>query len=186
MPSLRNTSASSSADSGSSFEMRWEPRNTMVTLVPKRVNACASSTAIGPPPQTINDFGAVCTCTASRLVQNGVPSRPGIAGTTGLEPGLSTTARRARKVRWPPSGMETVTSRGPVNRPVPRTSRPPVSVKRLAATASSQLSVASLRMRPATVLKSGVTSTVPAMPGMRSASATTFPARIIILEGMQP
>jgi hypothetical protein len=72
-------------------------------------------------------------------------------------------------------------------RPVPRTKVAPLSVRRSTATLSSQLSVASSRMRVATTDQSGVTSpTEPASPSTRRASARASAARIIIFDGMQP
>ncbi len=69
---------------------------------------------------------------------------------------------------------------------MPRTNRPPLPSKRLTATVSSQVSVASSRMRRATGAQSGVTSEEPAMPGMRRPSASRLAARIIIFDGTHP
>lgn len=99
---------------------------------------------------------------ASRLVQYGVPSRPGTGGTRGRVPVAGTTPRRASNVRSP-----TVTRRGPARRPLPRTSRAPFAAKPSAATWSFQSSVASSRIRSATLVQSGVTTTSPARAGTR-------------------
>ena len=69
---------------------------------------------------------------------------------------------------------------------VPRTNRPPLPVKRSTATLSSQVSVAWSRIRRATGPQSGSTVDEPARPGMRRASASALPARVIIFVGMQP
>lgn len=118
---------------------------------------------------------------ASLFVQYGVPSRPGTGGIRGRVPVASTTPRRASNVRSP-----TATRRGPERRPVPRTSRPPLAARRPAAAWSFQSSVASPRIRPATLPQSGVTTASPARAGTRPASASRFPARIIILLGTHP
>jgi hypothetical protein len=68
----------------------------------------------------------------------------------------------------------------------PRTKWPPLPVKRSTATLSSQVSVACSLIRRATGAQSGLTCAEPARPGIRRASASALPARIIILVGMQP
>ena len=80
----------------------------------------------------------------------------------------------------------TSTDMGPETRALPRMSRPPFSRRRSTATWSSQKSVASSRMRLATGAQSGVTTEVPAMPGIRRPSARRFAARTIILDGTHP
>ncbi len=70
--------------------------STTVTLAPNLAKTWPSSTPIGPPPSTIRDSGTSVTLTASRLVQNGVPARPGSGGTAGSVPDAITTPRRAR------------------------------------------------------------------------------------------
>jgi len=84
------------------------------------------------------------------------------------------------------SSSPTDTLAGPVSRPVPRTKRPPLPSNRSTATRSSQLSVASSRMRRATGVQSGLTIESPAKPGIRRPSASMSSARTIILVGMQP
>jgi hypothetical protein len=122
---------------------------------------------------------------ASRLVQYGVPARPGIGGVAGSVPVAITTPRRARKTRTPPT-VSTVTSPGAVIRARPRAKWPPLPVNRSTAALSFQESVASSRIRRATGAQSGVTLEVPAMPGVRRASASRPTARIIIFDGTQP
>ena len=107
---------------------------------------------MAPPPSTTSDAGTDSAWIAPRLVQYGVPARPGIGGIDGADPVLTTSAREATYVV-----PATSTLRGPTMRPRPRTSRPPLPVNRSAATVSSQVSVASARMRCATGAQSGVT-----------------------------
>ena len=94
---------------------------------------------------------------------------------------LSTTPLRAAYVVPP-----TRTRPGPVSTPLPRTKRAPLSSSRLTATASSQSSVASSRIRWATVAQSGSTREVPPKSATLRASAITCAAAIIIFEGTQP
>ena len=64
--------------------------------------------------------------------------------------------------------------------------RPPLPSNRSTATRSSQLSVASARIRRATGAQSEVTEALPATLPSRPASAIMSAPRIIILVGMQP
>ena len=184
MPSSANAFASSSLDSGSSAGTSRSACWTIVTLAPKRENTCASSQPTGPPPSTTSDPGTSSTATASRLVQYGVSASPSTGGTAGSVPVLSTTPRRAVNTCSVPSGVATVTSRGAVSLPQPRTKVPPALSNRSTATRSSQLSVASSRMRRATGAQSCVTSAAPASTDTRRASPSASVARIIIFVGM--
>ncbi len=181
MPSRSNASAISALDSGSSGPRIRSRPSTTVTRLPNRANICASSSPIAPPPSTTSDSGTVVVAIASRLVQYGVPSSPGIGGTTGADPVAMTMPRRVVNVVSP-----TTTRPGPSRRALSRTSRPPFFSNRSAATWSFQSSVASSRMRFATGAKSGSTVAVPETPSMRRASASRLAPRIIILLGMQP
>ena len=80
----------------------------------------------------------------------------------------------------------TSTEEAPVTRARPRMKRPPFPRKRSTATVSSQESVASSRIRPATGAQSGVTTEAPALPGMRRPAANNPAAQTIIFDGMQP
>ena len=189
MPSRPNTPASRSPASGSSLGSSRPVFSTTVTWLPNRAKTWPSSTPTDPPPRITSEPGTRSASTASRLVQNGVPARPGIGGTAGAVPVLMTIPRRARRTTWSsPSGRAgaTVTSPGAVIRPRPRTRIPPLPVNRSAATVSSQSSVASSRIRRATGAQSGSTRAVPAMPLTRFPSMIRFAARIIILDGTQP
>jgi hypothetical protein len=106
---------------------------------------------------TTSDVGAAVAFSAPRLVQNGVSARPSIGGTAAVVPVLSTTPRDAT-TRSTPSFVSTSTVRFPASRPWPRMKRMPASSRRSTATVSSQLSVATSRMRFATGAKSGATS----------------------------
>jgi hypothetical protein len=99
----------------------------------------------------------------------------------GLVPVLMTMARAASMVVSP-----TCTRPGADTLASPRMKRPPLPSNRSTATRSSQSSVPSSRMRRATGSHEGDTVAWPAIPGMRLASASRLPARIIILEGTQP
>ena len=77
-----------------------------MTRLPNRAKTWPSSTPTDPPPSTTSEPGTRSVSMASRLVQNGVPARPGIGGTVGAVPVLMTIPRRARSTcRWP-SGPE--------------------------------------------------------------------------------
>jgi len=82
---------------------------------------------------------------AWRFVQYGVPSSPGIGGAQLRAPVLSTTALVASK-----ACPSTTTRPGPSRCAHPRTNRAPRPVSRSTAAVSSQVSVASLRIRSAT------------------------------------
>src|ERR1022692_4649177 len=181
MPSRPKTSAISAPASGSSCGSNWPAASTMVTRDPNRAKTCASSAPIAPPPSMTIDSGSSPVSITSWLVQYGVPASPGMGGMAGEVPVAMTIPRRARS-----TSPLTVTSPGAVIRPYPRNSRPPLPVNRSAATVSSQLSVASARIRCATGAQSGVTVELPAMPGMRRPSVSRPAARIIILDGMHP
>src|SRR3954454_12919657 len=58
-----------------------------VTRTPNRAKTWASSQPIGPPPSTTSEPGSSVTCTASRLVQYGVPASPSTGGPAGPGPG---------------------------------------------------------------------------------------------------
>ncbi len=180
-PSWANASATTALASGSSGARMRSAISSTVTRTPNRASACAISAPIAPPPITTSDPGTDSIRITSRLVQYGVSASPSIGGTAGAVPGLSTTPRDASKVSPPTS-----TVRGPVSRAWPRTNRAPAFSSRSTATWSSQLSVASSRIRSATSPQSGRTSASPASPPMRRPSASTSAARIIILLGMQP
>ena len=186
MPSRAKTVASRSPASGSSSGSSRSAPSATVTSLPNRAKTWPSSTPIAPPPSTTRDPGTCSVSIASRLVQKGVPARPGIGGTAGAVPAAMTTARWARSTCSPPADRATVTSPGAVIRPRPRTRMPPLPVNRSAATVSCQSSVASLRIRWATGAQSGPIRAVPAMPSIRRPSVSRLPARIIILEGTQP
>ena len=134
---------------------------------------------MAPPPITTREFGSDSASMASRLVQWATGSKGG--GTKAWPPVPRTSARRAVNVR-----PATSTDRGPVTRARPRTKCPPLPSNRSTATVSSHESVASSRIRRATGAQSGVTTDVPALPGMRLPSASSPAARTIILEGMHP
>jgi hypothetical protein len=99
----------------------------------------------------------------------------------GLVPVPMTMPRRARSTSSP-----TVTSPGAAIVACPRKSVPPRSVNLSAATMSSQLSVASSRIRLATGAQLGEMTQAPAIPGIRRPSASRLAALIIILDGTQP
>src|SRR5580704_5146060 len=181
IPSAANTSANSAPDSGSSGPIRQDPASSTETLDPNRWNTWASSTPMAPPPSTPNDAGTSSVSMASRLVQYGVSDNPGTGGVQARVPIPTTTARPASMTRSP-----TATRLGPSSRPHPRMNLPPLSSKRLTATASSHESVASSRIRLATGAQSGSTVTAPAMPGTLRASPSRSADRIIILDGTQP
>jgi hypothetical protein len=61
-------------------------RARIVTLLPSRANACASSSATTDEPITARRSGMVSLTSASVEVQYGVSFRPGIGGTAGLAP----------------------------------------------------------------------------------------------------
>ena len=141
MPSRANTSVTSLLDSGSSSARIRSATSRMVTCTPNRENACAISTPIAPAADHDQAGSAASlSCTASRLVQYGVSARPGIGGTPGSVPVLSTTPRLATNVSSPTS-----TVRSPASWPCPRTNVAPLSTSRSTATWSFQSSVASDR-----------------------------------------
>ncbi len=181
MPSASNAFASRSEASGSSTATSRSATSTTVTSTPNRANTCANSQPIGPPPSTIRDFGSSVSATASRLVQYGVPCSPSIGGAAGAVPVFSTTPLRATYVVSP-----TRTRPGPSRTPRPRANVAPLSSSRLTATASSQSSVASSRIRRATGPQSGCTLDVPPKSETFRASATTWAAAIIIFDGTHP
>ncbi len=180
MPSARTTSPMAAPFSGSSAGSTCSATSTRVTSVPKRWNAWASSSPIGPAPSTTSERGSSPASIASRLVQKPTSSRPSIGGLAGSPPLATTTPRRAWK-RSP----STSTARGPAIRASPRRKVPPLRRKRSTAISSSQLAVASLT-RAATGAHEGSTVAVPASRSTRRASATALAARTIIFEGMQP
>src|SRR3569833_3831576 len=180
MPSASKVFLSSALDSGSSSASSRGAASTTVTRLPNRANTWASSLPIAPPPRTISDSGSSLASMASRFVQYGVPLSPSIGGVSGAVPVASTTPRRARKTSSP-----TVPSFGPVKRPLPRTSRPPLSVNRFTAASSFQAAVTS-STRSVTCAQSDVISAVPASPGIRRPSASTSDARTMALLGIHP
>src|SRR4051812_46460284 len=91
IPSRESASATASpTGSGSRGSSRGSP-SISVTSLPKRWNACASSTPTGPPPSTMRLSGSSLNSVASRLVQRPSTSRrPSIGGMTGDEPVATT------------------------------------------------------------------------------------------------
>ncbi len=86
MPSRPNTVAISSLDSGSSSGSSRSIASTTVTCAPNLENTWASSAPIGPPPRITSAAGTRSASMASRLVQYGVPARPGMGGMAGAVP----------------------------------------------------------------------------------------------------
>lgn len=179
-----NTPASSCPTSGSSPGSSRAAASSTVTVAPKRAKTWANSQPTGPAPSTISDSGTCSTATASRLVQYGAPASPSIGGTAGSVPGLSTIPLAAWNTRAP-SEVDTVTSPGAVIVARPRTNRPPAFSNRCTATVSSQLSVASARIRVATGAQSERTRALPASSATRRASPSASAARSIIFVGTQ-
>ena len=135
--------------------------STIVTRTPNRANTCASSTPIAPPPSTSSDDGTVVgldrlLVRPVRRVRQPVDRRDdrGRADRRSRRPRL---ASMVSSPTAPASGRRGVA--------VPRTKRPPLPTNRSTATLSSQLSVASSRIRLATGAQSGSTVAWPAMPG---------------------
>ena len=181
IPSSVRTFVMSSEDSGSSNTKSRGAASIVVTAEPKRRKTWPSSRPIAPPPITIRLFGTVSVSMASRLVQYGVSAKPSMGGAQARVPGLRTIALVASK-----SSSRTETFPPPSNLAQPRTKVTPLPTRRSTATLSSQLSVASSRMRLATGAKSADTRAWPAISSMRPASAKRLAARIIILEGTHP
>ncbi len=90
---------------------------------------------------------------------SGVPASPSIGGIAGAVPVPRRRPRSATKVALAHRDLARADEAAE-----PRTNGPPLPVKRSTATLSSQLSVASSRIRLATGAQSGVTSAEPAMP----------------------
>ncbi len=119
MPSAANTSSSTLEVSGSSRATRRGRASTIVTAVPTRRKAWASSQPMAPPPSTISDRGAAASSNTFSFVRYARSASPSIGGTTGRAP-VATTIRRARIDRPPTSS-----SVGARNRARPsRTSTP--------------------------------------------------------------
>src|SRR4249919_3141003 len=112
MPSAISAADSTADASGSSTASTRSAASTTVTADPNRTNTCASSRPIAPPPSTTKDAGTSSAWIAPRLVQYGVPARPGIGGIDGADPVLTTSAREATYVV-----PATSTLRGPTTRP---------------------------------------------------------------------
>ncbi len=85
-----------------STRIRSAPSIT-VTATPKRAKTWVSSTPIAPPPSTTSEAGSVSTRIASWFVQNGVPARPSIGGTSGTVPVATTMPFDASNSRSPTS-----------------------------------------------------------------------------------
>ncbi len=172
----------SSEDSGSSSANRRGAVSMVVTAAPKRRKTWPSSRPIAPPPITIRLSGTVSVSIASRLVQYGVSASPSIGGAQARVAGIEEDG---------PARLEDLVADddlvgGPRARAQPRTNVDPLGLEAVHRHRSSQLSVASSRIRRATGAKSGVTSACPAIPSIRRASVSRLAARIIILEGTHP
>src|SRR5438270_5063531 len=125
--------------------------------------------------------GSALGSTASRLVQKGVPWRPGIGGTTGSLPVATIRALRAVS-RRPPTSIV----RGPVSWPSPRTRTAPAASSALAGLVSSR-SRAIQRTRLEILGMSTVHSTLLAAScRARPDSASVSPERRRVLLGTQP
>ena len=180
-PSRRSTSVSSSLVSGSSGARIGR------ALRPSSPG-CRTGRTPGPARARSRrrrarsaSAGSSRTLTTSRLVHGAASARPGTAGSP-----ARCRWRGSRRVAATYTSSPTATRPGPSSTPPPRTNVPPLPTKRSTATWSFQSSVASSRMRSATMEKSGSTVARPAMPSIRRASASRSAARMIIFDGMQP
>ena len=182
MPSCANTSASSADASGSLTAQSRSPCWTTVTRTPNREYTCASSHPIGPPPSTTSEPGTSVTCTASRLVQNGVSASPSTGGSAGPGAGVERRTRLVGHGSEPSAGA-----------PPPRAGRP---AGRRRAARSPRASCEPLDGDPVVPVVGGLPadplgdgaqldrpSTSPASSDARPASASASPARTIILAG---
>ena len=179
MPASAKAAHTSSPAKGSSRASTRGPASMTVTREPKDAKASAISTPTVPPPRTTRLGGTSSAVTASRLVHGRASRSPGIGGTTGSVPVAMTTARRAASVSSP-----TCTVRSPVIRPWPRTSAMPRSSSHGVWLSSSRWLMTSSRRSSAA--GTSRPSTACAAPGMRRASASTWPGRSSALDGMQP
>ena len=142
MPSASKASLTSRPANGSSRASRRSPRITTVTSwLPRRRNAWDSSQPTGPPPSTTSRPGTSVAPVAPRLSQGLASARPGTGGMDGALPTASTTARRAVRVRRPPSASSTATVRSPASLPLPLTSSIPSCSTQSSAPASFQSEV---------------------------------------------
>ena len=83
IPSFLITFANTSPASKSSLNKILSSISTIDTSTPSRLNACDNSTPIGPPPNTIIDFGNVFKSNTVSLVKKSTSFSPGIGKTTG-------------------------------------------------------------------------------------------------------
>ena len=128
-PSSTSWSATAFDVSGWSRDKILSPPSTSVTRTPNRTNTCAISTPTTPPPRITRLDGSSRVDVASRLVQYGTSSRPGIGGTNGDEPAATMTLA-ASKVSTP-SRVRTSTAPRPTMRASPRITRvPAASIRR--------------------------------------------------------
>ena len=94
-PSSRSDASTCSLANGSSRSISRSPRWISVTFEPSAPQACAISTPTTPPPRIASRGGTALAVVASRFVQGCASRRPGMSGTSAVEPVATTTARRA-------------------------------------------------------------------------------------------
>ena len=140
MPSASKASRSSSPANGSSRPRRRGPPSTIVTSLPSRRKAWASSAPAAPPPSTSSFPGTLFASVASRFVHAIASARPSIGGRNGPVPVATMTARRASSRVVEPS-RSTSTARSPASRPWPRTSVAPTPSSHFTCPSSFQLEV---------------------------------------------
>ncbi len=183
-PASVSASPTSCPANGSILGSSRSPRTSIVTWAPSPCHAVAISTPTTPPPTTTSRPGTSLALVASRLVHGRTVSTPGKEGTTALLPVHTATACRAvRRVSWP-SGPVTVTSLGPVSRPLPRWTAAPIPSSQETCPSSFQWEVSSSRNARTASASSGP-RTAPLRPGTLRASARDTTGLNRALLGMQ-
>ena len=107
-PSSTSWSATCFDVSGWSRERIRSPPSTSVTRTPNRTKTCAISTPTTPPPRITRLDGSSRVEVASRLVQYGTSSTPGMGGTNGADPAATMTlaARSVSHVALGPAHLD--------------------------------------------------------------------------------
>ncbi len=126
IPSSSQSACRASETSGSSRCASRSFRSTMVTRLPKRRKAWASSRPTYPPPRIRRWPGRWSRSRASMCVRSRASRRPGIGSIRARVPVLITTIL-PRRTRVPPSASVTSIARGATNRPWPITSSAPLA-----------------------------------------------------------
>lgn len=176
-PRSRRASSTNRPAAGSVPGSSRSPRTSRVTVLPSAAIQVAASVATTPPPTIARRSGTSRTPVASREVH--APSPCSAGGTVGVEPVASTTACRA--VTRTGCSPSTVTSRSPLSRPWPRSTRIPAPSAQSAWLESSYWCTQSSRRRSSSAARREPGAT-PSMCAEASASAR---GRSSAFEGMQ-